>query len=165
MRDKLLCIRVDAFHCVLSPATCSPIHQQYHRGLRNRAPTNPPTLSWVLGLPFVLSSTQIPPATASTNHTRHGQVYRKIKKRQRDRAGDAQPEADGELGEAAARKRAEERMSLRHKVRKSQVRIVERADFSTWRTPVARAGKSAQRRLPHQKSQLELVVQEGRLRL
>lgn len=42
-------------------------------------------------------------------------MYRKIKKRQRDRAGDGQLE-DDELGEAAARKRAEERMSLRHKV-------------------------------------------------
>ncbi|CAM9978280.1 unnamed protein product [Ectocarpus sp. 4 AP-2014] len=42
-------------------------------------------------------------------------VYRKIKKRQRDRAGDAQQEEEGELGEVAARKRAEERMSLRHK--------------------------------------------------
>ncbi|CAN0023932.1 unnamed protein product, partial [Ectocarpus fasciculatus] len=42
-------------------------------------------------------------------------VYRKIKKRQRDRAGDAQQEDEGELGEVAARKRAEERMSLRHK--------------------------------------------------
>ncbi|CAB1097096.1 unnamed protein product [Ectocarpus sp. CCAP 1310/34] len=42
-------------------------------------------------------------------------VYRKIKKRQRDRAGDVQQEGEGELGEVAARKRAEERMSLRHK--------------------------------------------------
>eukprot|EP00752_Nemacystus_decipiens_P002427 g2286.t1 len=42
-------------------------------------------------------------------------VYRKIKKRQRERAGDGEPGADGEQGEVAARKRAEERMSLRHK--------------------------------------------------
>lgn len=55
------------------------------------------------------------PHRTATN-CQHGQVYRKIKKRQRDRAGDSQLEADGELGEVAARKRAEERMSLRHKV-------------------------------------------------
>lgn len=44
------------------------------------------------------------------------QVYRKIKKRQRDRVAEADLEANGELEEVRARKRAEERMSLRHKV-------------------------------------------------
>lgn len=61
---------------------------------------------------------QRPAYTLSTaiSTTLYGKVYRKIKKRQRDRAGDAQQEDEGELGEVAARKRAEERMSLRHKV-------------------------------------------------
>lgn len=47
-------------------------------------------------------------------------VYRKIRKRQRERAGGGELGDDdrenGNLSEKAARKRAEERMSLRHKV-------------------------------------------------
>lgn len=42
-------------------------------------------------------------------------VYRKIKKRQRDRATETELEANGEMEEVKAKKRAEERMSLRHK--------------------------------------------------
>lgn len=45
------------------------------------------------------------------------QVYRKIKKRQKERVGDGEGGDDEERAEVAARKRAEERMSLRHKVR------------------------------------------------
>lgn len=48
------------------------------------------------------------------------QVYRKIKKRQKERVGGVDDDDDegNERTEVAARKRAEERMSLRHKVRR-----------------------------------------------
>lgn len=45
-------------------------------------------------------------------------MYRKIKKRQKERVRDGEEGDDGERAEVAARKRAEERMSLRHKVRR-----------------------------------------------